>query len=133
MTENTPKPLTFLTKMMQDATDIPLADLPHIGSYAIEYGDLIKGELDGDNVQAFLYGAAVVNLLVQDAMLRTSMVARANVGETTDEAGRLYVSGLNDGVQYVAGAIAAAIEQVMDNCTEGPAYERAFRNIINQF
>lgn len=128
-----PKPVTFLSKMMQDATTIAIEDLPSIGSYAVEYGDLIKDELDADNVQAFLYGAAVVNLLVQDAILRTSLVARANLSDVTDEAGRLYVGGLQDGVQYVAGAISAAIVQVIDNCTEGPAYERAFRNIINQF
>jgi hypothetical protein len=131
---DTPQPMDYVVKMIEAAQNSDNAsDMPPLGTFAHEYAEAIKAEVNADNVQAFLFGAACVNLLVQEAILRATMVASDQGEAATEAALALYAEGCGDGARAVAQFLGVTIQGLIDSVIEGPAYERAFNGIVNQF
>lgn len=125
-------PTDVLKRMLRDAADADTVDdLALPGTYAKQYGDTVQADLNADNVDAFLHGASVVNLLVQEAILRVSTVAQASEPDTKEQ--EIYSEGVKDGSMLIAQIMGGVVDDLIQSMIEGPAFERAFNGIVNNF
>lgn len=125
-------PTDVLKRMIAVASQCDSIDeLPLPGTYAKEYGDTVKGDIDGDNVDAFLHGSAVVNLLIQEAILRVTTVVQNTEAETP--AAKVYAQGVNDGAMQIASIMGAVIDNLIQGMIDGPLIDRAFDGIVSNF
>ena len=128
-----PTPTDVLQKMLAVAAKCDTIDqLPLPGTYAKEYGDTIKGDLDADNVEAFLNGSAVVNLLIQEAILRVTTVAQ-NTEVEDESVEEAFALGVNEGALLVARIMGTVIDGLIGSLIEEPAVDRAFNGIVANF
>lgn len=108
-------------------------DMPEPGTFARQYGDAVREDVDAETVEAFCHGAAMVNLLVQEAMLRVAMASKATAKDAGEDRGLMvYAHGSLAGVEGVAQIMARYVDDVIRTMMEGPAYERAFNGIVAQ-
>lgn len=126
---------TDYTRAMMAAADAAdsVADMPPVGTYAKAYADQIGAEVNDENVQAFLHGASVVNLLVQEAILRVSCKSEEDVAASDDDNYRYYARGAGDGVRALTTLVAPIIDDLLQGVIEGPVYDREFKGIVSQF
>lgn len=127
-----PTPGDMSRKMVQVARAADsIEDLPFPGHFAREYGEAIKGDLDADNVEAFVHGTAVLNVLIQEAVLRVTTIAQNVDADGPDEA--IYAEGVKDGAMLIAQIMAGTADAVIQSMIEEPAIQRAFNNIVANF
>jgi len=129
-----PSPIETVRAMVTaaQAAETP-EDLATPGTYAGQYGDAVKDDLNADNVEAFTHGAAVVNLLIQEAILRVTTVARLSLPESESLVEATYIEGCKDGALLIAQIMAATADGIIQGMIEGPAIERAFDQIVSNF
>ena len=127
-----PTPSDMSRKMVQAAQAAEsIEDMPFPGHFAREYGEAIKDDLDADNVEAFVHGTAVLNVLIQEAVLRVTTVAQNT--ETSDGYEETYAEGVKDGAMLIAQIMATTADAVIQSMIEEPAIQRAFNNIVANF
>lgn len=125
-------PTDVLKRMIEFAASAnSIEELPVPGTYAKEYGDSVREDIDGENVDAFLHGAALVNLLIQEAILRVTTIAQNVEAETAPA--KVYQQGMNDGALQVAGIIGSVVDGLINSMIDTPLIDRAFNGIVNNF
>lgn len=130
MTEN-PNPAQVVAAMLTAAREAEsVRDMSPVGTYASVYAESVAQQVTTENVEAFLLGAAVVNVLIQEAVLRTVMGAReaSKQGDTDEE--KSYALGVADGGFATSRLIGTNIEEVMGRAAEQPVVDRTFSDIV---
>lgn len=129
---NTPDPAAFLADLARTAAEAGSTEnMPPLGTFAQQYADAISGSIDTDNVEAFLTGAAVANLIVQEVMHRIAHVATEtgkDAADSGDGEGALYSVGVYDGVAHFSQAYGSLIEQIAYGVAETPMVDREFNS-----
>lgn len=129
-----PTPQDMVEAMMQAAAEADsVADTPAPGTFAKQYADAIKDEIHADNVEAFLHGAATVNLLIQEAIMRATLAANESASEADSLITVYLARAAYDGAAMVASIMAANIDALVQGVVEGPAFDRQFNKIISNF
>lgn len=125
-------PTDVLKRMIEAAAKAEsIEDLPLPGTFAKQYGDAVREDIDAENVDAFMHGAAVTNLLIQEAILRVTTVVKNTEAETLPA--KVYAEGMNDGALQVASIMGSVIDGLIQSMIEGPVIDRAFDGIVNNF
>lgn len=123
-----PSPSEFVNKMLKAIEDAESIDaMPEPGTFAREYAEGAEGRINADNVEALTIGAGVVNLLLQEAILRVITVAQAQEGDEE------FSSGVTMGATLIAQIMAEHVDEIISELLEGPAFHRAFRDIVANF
>jgi hypothetical protein len=130
MTQPNPSDMTLKIIAAHDAAK-SASDLPIPGTFAREYGDLIKGDLTPENIEAFIHGTSVLGLLAQEAILRATSVSKMTKPENDEHA--TYLSGALDGAVVVARIMGMVADDLIQYLAEGPVVDREFNNIVNNF
>lgn len=124
-----PAPSEIVQAMLAQAEDAEsLDDLAVPGTFSGQYGEAIKDELNADNVEAFIHGAAVVNLLIQECILRITTIAENQEPESNLDAA--YTKGLKEGAMMVAMLMGNHADELIQNLIEEPVIHKRFNQII---
>lgn len=127
-----------MTQMVQEMIEAAanaktVKDLPLPGTFATKFGEGVREDLTAENVEAFMHGTGIINLLVQESILR--VVATANEtqakAETKDEVA--YTEGCRDGALLIAQIMSLTADSLVRSMIEGPAIEREFNQIVRNF
>ena len=125
-----PSPTDILKAMLAAAQEAEsVDDLALPGTYARQYAEHAKGDLDANNVEAFLDGCAIINLLVQESILRVT--ATADGIEAEDPKAAIYNEGCKDGAMLIARLVGSVVDSIIAETVEDARYDRAFLNIVN--
>jgi hypothetical protein len=133
MTEK-PTATEVVNAMLTAANRAPSASaMPRVGTFAVQYGDAHREDVTAETVQAFLHGSTIINLLVQESILKVTRVASEVGTEADDDESRAYAAGVQEGAMLIAQLMAANADQIIGNMIEGPAYDRAFQQIVQNY
>lgn len=125
-----PSPTEILKAMLAAAQEAEsVEDMAEVGTYARQYAEHAKGDLDANNVEAFLDGCAIINLLVQESILRVTTTA--DEIEPVDDRQALYNEGVKDGAMMIARLMGGIVDTIIAETVEDARYDRAFLNIVN--
>ena len=123
-----------VVRAMCAATDAAakVEDLETPGEYAKSYGIAHKDEVNAVTVDAFMHGTAVVNLLVQECILRVMKGASETADEHPADKGLLiYAEGVSDGAKTIAKLMGMVCDSVIQEVIEDAAYERVFNSMVS--
>lgn len=110
------------------------AKMPHVGSFAAHYGNSLKDGIGADNVDAFLEGAALVNLLVQEVSLHMQMIGRESIqAKQGDREGQALAAAVAQGAAIFAQVFSSHIGAIVSDVAEEPKFDREFEEIVRHF
>lgn len=112
------------------------SDLLPVGTFAKRYGDAHQEDITVETVQAFIHGTSVINLLVQEGIIRITQAANDAGTEaklTDDKESYAFAAGVQEGAMLLAQLMAQVADSLVGSLVEGAAVEREFRNIVNNY
>lgn len=127
-----PTPTEMVEAMVAQASAAEtLDDLAAPGTFSGQYGEAIRDDLNGDNIEAFIHGSAIVNLLIQECILRITTIADNQEPESDLDAA--YARGIKEGAMMVATLMGNHADALIQDLIEEPVIHQRFNQIIANF
>lgn len=135
MTNQKPTASDVVDAMILAATEAAtVRDMPATGTFAQQYGDAHREDVTPETVQAFVHGTTVINLLVQESILKVTRAAAETAAEqATTEEEQSFAAGVQEGAMLIAQIMAATADQMVYRMVEGVAFDREFQHIVQNF
>lgn len=134
----TPDPHDYVEAMLLAAREAggDVTKMPGVGKFALDYGQQISEEITPETVEAFMHGAAVANVLVQEAILAVVLAATQASNDAHndgEDAIAQSAASIREGATMIAGLLADTADAVIEHLVGSAVIDREFNGIVANF